>query len=285
MFHSKNSFSVNPILQRVTVPVVVAFLLMTGGCSTYKTNTKLTFTSTVLNNQKPVIHVGEITETPDQLTFLGSVVATVRRPSMFDADPTKEQADIVLGFQGKKMDADAVIHVTYKQSLTGGRIDATGQAVKINGPHSYNLQKNSVQKALEKFGITPDELTPQAAPPSVVPSLTAQSIVPSLAPPPPGPVITGPQSVTDEKVYALARALADAEAKAQAQVETARANEEFRQLEAEADINAINIMMSSAKTLQDYASKYHDETMNNIISRLIQNLEHHAKKHEREAAP
>ncbi len=105
-----------------------------SSCSTYKTNSKTTFSSTYLSGQEPVIHVGEITESPDKLTLLGWVEASVSKPSIIAKNPTEEQVDIILAEKGEALGADAIIYVTYKTrigSLFLNKIEARGQAVKL----------------------------------------------------------------------------------------------------------------------------------------------------------
>lgn len=111
--------------------VVLLVTSICSACSTYKTNTDLTFDSVWLSGQVPAVYVGEIENTADQLTFLGWVDAQVNRPSIMHEEPTKEQADIVLAYQAKQLGADAVTHVTYKRGVLTEMI-ARGQAVIIN---------------------------------------------------------------------------------------------------------------------------------------------------------
>lgn len=105
-----------------------------SACSTYKTNSKTTFKSTLLSGQEPVIHVGEITEKPDKLVLLGWVEASVSKPSIISKNPTEEQANIILAEKGQALGADAIIYVTYRTrigSLLLSKIEARGQAVKL----------------------------------------------------------------------------------------------------------------------------------------------------------
>lgn len=261
------------------------YLTVITGCSTYRTNSEISFASTKVSEMKPAIHVGEITEGPELLTFLGSVEAEVRRPGFIDPSPTKEQADIVLGYLGKKLDADAVIHVQYRESVTGGQINATGQAVRILSPHSYNVPKNNMKRALEKFGILAEEPAEVVPPATITTTTTVVATPTTTTPATTATPATTPQraQMNQEKIYAMARTLAETEAKLQAAVEAARANKEFVQLEAENDMHAVDMMLRSATILLEQSQQYSDVDMIGVANRLIQNLQQYRRRLERKA--
>lgn len=123
------------VMTYLRLSALLAVLLL-AGCSTYRTNSDLSFDTVQLDQYKPVIPVGDVDFAVEELTFLGWVEAEVTKPSILHDDPTERQAAIVLGYLAQQeKNADAVIHVSYKlggnlSPLT--RMVARGQAVLIN---------------------------------------------------------------------------------------------------------------------------------------------------------
>ena len=118
--------------------VLLLLVCLSSGCTTYRTNGKIQFDSIHLSGEKPVIHVGKIQETPDQLILLGWVDAKVTQPNWFSAAPSEEMANIILAEKGAALGADAIIYVTYSTStntLLNKRLEARGQAVRLKGAH------------------------------------------------------------------------------------------------------------------------------------------------------
>ncbi|NRB41052.1 MAG: hypothetical protein HRU20_21700 [Pseudomonadales bacterium] len=112
-------------------------ILMLSACSTYKTNSDISFRSTELSGLNPVLPVGQKVPA-DMVTYLGWVEAKVSSPSVFHEPPTQAQVDIVLAEKAKQLGADVVIHVDYKKRVNGlslGKLTARGQAVRINAWH------------------------------------------------------------------------------------------------------------------------------------------------------
>ncbi len=65
---------------------------------------------------------------------LGPIEVSVKKLTMFHADPTREQANEALIEQARVVGADAVINVTYKSGIglmTWGYMDAKGSGVKF----------------------------------------------------------------------------------------------------------------------------------------------------------
>lgn len=114
--------------------IVVSFIVLLTGCTTYKTSTKTTFDSIQLNGKTPIIHVGDIHETPDQISLLGWVDASVTQSHWFADKPTEEQVNIILAEKGAALGADAIIYVSYNTQLSPAtlfRLEGRGQAVKL----------------------------------------------------------------------------------------------------------------------------------------------------------
>ena len=251
--------------------LLLLFIVANTGCSTYTTNTDITFASTTLIGQEPEIYVGDITETADKLTFLGAVEAIVKKPNIFDEDPTPKQADIVLAHLGKEKGADAVIHVEYKYGIANGRITATGQAVKINTTNSYNTKKGEVEKTLEKFGLSADIPVQLNSPEKSEHVYELQRSIPHNL----------DDQARNEKMIALAKALAKAEAKAEAEAESARSADEYAKIDAMADVDNISHMISSVEYLIKTAKEHDDEDIYKLASILKRMLQEHLEKHER----
>ncbi len=109
---------------------MILSVLFVSACSTYKTNTDVTFDSST-TRKKPEVFVGQELESY-RLDYLGWVEATVRRPTVFHKRATHEQADIVLARMAKDLGAQGVFFVTYDFDIFG-TLHAKGQAVRIHG--------------------------------------------------------------------------------------------------------------------------------------------------------
>lgn len=65
---------------------------------------------------------------------VGPIEVSVKKLTVFHADPTKEQANEALRERARIIGADAVINVTYKSGIglmTWGYMDANGTGVKL----------------------------------------------------------------------------------------------------------------------------------------------------------
>lgn len=70
-----------------------------------------------------------------QYREIGPIEVSVKKMTIFNKDPSKEQANEALREKARAMGADAVIKVVYKTGVgftTWGYIDASGTAVKLN---------------------------------------------------------------------------------------------------------------------------------------------------------
>ena len=117
----------------LTVSLVIFF----SACSTYTSNSDVSFPSIHLSGQKPSLPVVDAAPA-DQVTYLGWVEAEVRSPSYFHQKPSKEQVNIILAKKAEALQADAVIHVDYKPGITmstRAKLTGHGQAVRINAWH------------------------------------------------------------------------------------------------------------------------------------------------------
>jgi len=68
---------------------------------------------------------------------IGAIEISVKKLTLFHADPTKEQANEALSEKARAIGADAVINVIYQSGVgltTWGYMDATGIGVKLLNP-------------------------------------------------------------------------------------------------------------------------------------------------------
>lgn len=143
----------------IRLPLLCGILFLTA-CSTYKTNTDITFESIQIE-QKPEVLVGGKEFESYRLDYLGWVDAKVSRPSVVHAKPTKEQADVVLAKLAKEKGAQGVFFVSYNWNLMGA-LHARGQAVRIHGidqlaTYKEKLQVKKAEESVEKLAEFTDE--------------------------------------------------------------------------------------------------------------------------------
>lgn len=164
----------------LSLAMLLAGSLSLSSCTTYKTNGNTQFDSVMLSGQEPVIHVGDIKETPDKLILLGWVDARISQPNWFSAEPTEYMANIILAEKGEELGADAIIYVSYKTAKTNiltRRIEARGQAVKLKDD-AAQLEGITPRREI----IIPDGLIvrPDSAP-SATPATAATASQPDSA--------------------------------------------------------------------------------------------------------
>ncbi len=135
-------------LPRMTV--IALILSFIGACSTYTTNSDISFDSIKIE-QKPEIFIGEEDFESFRLDYLGWMEAKVSRPTIFHSKPTKAQADVVLARLAKEKGAQGVFFVTYNWDVFG-TLYAKGQAVRIHGVDQLTSYKEKlkIEKAREK---------------------------------------------------------------------------------------------------------------------------------------
>ncbi|CAA0119207.1 Uncharacterised protein [BD1-7 clade bacterium] len=121
---------------RARLLISVLWVVVASGCATYRTDTEAEFDNTIVYDD-PVIHVGDIPETPDQMTFLGWVEAEVTAISPFHANPTEEQVNVALALKGQEKGGHAVVFVTYREELFGMKMVARGQVVQLEDGQKY----------------------------------------------------------------------------------------------------------------------------------------------------
>ncbi len=236
------------------LPLFCLFILFAflSACSSFKTNTNISFDSADVGDQKPALFVGNIKETPDKLTYLGWVEAKIKKPIFGDGKPNQQQADIILAHQAKKMGADAVTHITYKIGF-GSVMFARGQAVKIKGKKkptrisSKSIQMLSLDKDDPLSAIT--QIKTLIPPKEAVKNRTQEDL------------LTQAQILTE----ALSLTLKQAKKNAQASRFLNDTMDEQRE--------SMGYMLSNANFLLKQAKASQDNDMKNSAQRLLDLLE------------
>jgi len=126
MMTKKNSIS------SVSVLLIVATL---SGCSAYRTSSSISaeHPETPLPASTRVL-VRESGLPDKKYKEIGEIDVSVKKLTIFHADPTKEQANEVLRETARSIGADAVINVKYDSGMglfTWGYMDAEGLCVKL----------------------------------------------------------------------------------------------------------------------------------------------------------
>lgn len=228
-------------------PLISLFvLLLLSACSTYTTNTELNFESTQIRS-RPAITIGDIEQTPNQLTYLGWVDAVVRSPGPFHSPPNREQVDLVLSHLGQQLDADAIIHVNYRERSApfglARSYEARGQAVRILSEREQEHQPLSLSGFSHRVG---DDRT-------AAEETGGEKTAGRPASTPPAPRQRLGFSAFDPDNYRALIAHGDADGHEQ--------------------LNRIEAMLEDARLIQKQAYENSHDSIYNAASRLIQMLE------------
>lgn len=233
--------------------LISLLVILLSGCSTYRTNSDVTFRSTVLSGEHPVIPVGK--DVPSSMvTYLGWIEAEVSSPSYFSKPPTQEQVDIVLANKGKAMGADAVIHVEYGKKVnaaTLGKLTGKGQAVRINAWHlgepdpsivmSDNLRPSTNREHELEALINP--ATPTKNPPIEPQTLALNTAAATVG-------LTQPNSNSTQSFTAPAKT-------------------------SKAEIASLQQILKEAEQLKEHAKRNKDKAMYKTANLLVRQLEDH----------
>jgi hypothetical protein len=115
----------------LSAAVVAASVL--SGCATYRSDSNIPSAPVSAASQK--VNVIVLEGVPDKkYKELGPIEVSVKKLTIFNKDPTKEQANEALIEKARIIGADAVIKVTYKSGVgftTWGYMDAKGTGVKL----------------------------------------------------------------------------------------------------------------------------------------------------------
>lgn len=117
----------------------IMFAVFSTGCASYRTDSNISTNETSGGTAKAatankVILISEDALPGRRYTTIGPIEVTVKKLTVFHADPTKQQANEVLIEKARSIDADAVVNVKYESGIgfmTWGYIEAKGSAVKF----------------------------------------------------------------------------------------------------------------------------------------------------------
>ncbi len=114
--------------------VVVVAGALAAGCAAYRTDSNIeTPAAPTASSAVPVL-IQEGSLPNRKYRELGPIEVSVKKLTVFHADPTKVQANEALIERARAMGADAVINVTYTSGVgltTWGYMDAKGIGVKL----------------------------------------------------------------------------------------------------------------------------------------------------------
>lgn len=121
-------------LKDFSLMAVILGAMTLSGCVTYRTNSNIASKPASAVSSKGNVLVLE--GVPDKkYKELGPVEVTVKKLTVFDKDPTKEQANQALIEKARIIGADAVVKVAYKNGIgltTWGYINAKGTGIKFS---------------------------------------------------------------------------------------------------------------------------------------------------------
>lgn len=122
--------------RQLNLLAMCALVAAMSGCAAYRTDSNVTGDNNA-NAQRTVsgpVLIAENNLPNRKFKSLGPIEVSVKKLTVFHADPTKEQANEALRERARIIGADAVIDVTYKSGVgftTWGYIDANGTGVKL----------------------------------------------------------------------------------------------------------------------------------------------------------
>jgi hypothetical protein len=119
--------------QRLLVAVVTT-AMFASGCATYRTDSNVTIDENKALPESSKVLISEDSLPGRKYKVLGPIEVSVKKLTVFHADPTKAQANDALIASARSLGADGVISVTYKSGIgftTWGYIDASGIGVKF----------------------------------------------------------------------------------------------------------------------------------------------------------
>jgi hypothetical protein len=121
---------------RLTHAFLAVALATSAGCASYRVDSNVEQAPTPTASTSPAAQIllSESGLPGRKYTAIGPIEVSVKKLTIFHADPTKEQANEALIEKAKVLGADAVINITYTAGVgmtTWGYMDARGTAVKF----------------------------------------------------------------------------------------------------------------------------------------------------------
>lgn len=121
-----------------TSKIIVFFgfisMIMLSGCSPYRESSNVDEDKATILPEGTKVIISENNLPNRKYKEIGPVEVSIKKLHLFNADPTKEQANEALVRSAKKIGADAVINTKYDSGVgftTWGYIDAKGLGVKL----------------------------------------------------------------------------------------------------------------------------------------------------------
>lgn len=122
-------------LKHLLLLVIAVLSWGLGGCATYRNSSNVSSPErTDYSQRTPVVIITEGTP-QEKYTEIGPIEISIKKLTVFNADPTREQANDLLKEKARVIGADAVIHVRYESGIgmtTWGYMDAKGMGVKMD---------------------------------------------------------------------------------------------------------------------------------------------------------
>lgn len=108
--------------------------VLTSGCASYRTSSNISSDAPAGLTAGTKVLIAEDALPNRKFKEIGPIEISVKKLTVFHADPTKEQANEALSEKARAIGADAVVNVVYTSGIgltTWGYIDANGTGVKL----------------------------------------------------------------------------------------------------------------------------------------------------------
>jgi hypothetical protein len=114
---------------------LIAVSLVMSGCAAYRTSSNVEPLTTPSSSQKKVEIYESGVSPAKKFKILEKIEVSVKKLTLFHADPTKEQANRELEIRALSIGCDAVVNVQYQKGVgltTWGYIDAQGNCARFD---------------------------------------------------------------------------------------------------------------------------------------------------------
>jgi hypothetical protein len=125
----------NMKLRRSWLSAVMVAAATLSGCAAYRTDSNITAAPVPATRSDASVLIVEGALPDRKYRELVPIDVSVKKLTIFHADPTRAQANRALIERARMIGADAVINVTYESGIglmTWGYMDAKGTAVKFD---------------------------------------------------------------------------------------------------------------------------------------------------------
>lgn len=121
----------NSAVQKLCI-VTLGFAVLSG-CSAYRVSSNIDERPLTAQEQSRKVTITQARIMNREYRFLGPVEVSIKKATIFHADPSRDQANEELEKRARMIGADAVMEVKYEGGIgafTWGYLDAEGKAVK-----------------------------------------------------------------------------------------------------------------------------------------------------------